>query len=112
MQRSIIATRETIFKRSKLDRLSPWPTINRRRIFFFKSSFPKKYPTNNGSVVPSLVPKYFDFRISIVSEFDNERSTSTLLRLCEIFPPSKIILNVPGCDVNYTKAFPRIYDAE
>src|SRR6476469_5610428 len=112
MQCSIIATRETIFKRSELDRLSPWPTINRRRIFFFPSSSPKKFPMNNGSVVPSLVPKVFRF-----SDIDAYRNSIRTLNvdftpLVRKISAEQIILNLPGCDVNCTKAFPRIYDAE
>ena len=67
---------------------------------------------NNGSVVPSLVPKVFRF-----SDIDAYRNSIRTLNvdftpLVRKISAEQIILNLPGCDVNYTKAFPRIYDAD
>jgi AraC-like DNA-binding protein len=80
--------------------------------FSFQEVLFKKFPMNNGSVVPSLVPKIFRF-----SDIDAYRSSIRTLNvdftpLVRKISAEQIILNLPGCDVNCTKAFPRIYDAE
>lgn len=67
---------------------------------------------NNGPGAPSLVPKIFRF-----SDIDTFRSSIRALSVDftplvhKIFA-EQIILNLPGCDVNYTKSFPRICDAQ
>jgi AraC-like DNA-binding protein len=62
--------------------------------------------------VASLAPKIF--RFADVDEF-----RSSVRQLNVVFTPlvrkisaEQIILNLPGCDVNYTKSFPRIIDAQ
>lgn len=57
-------------------------------------------------------PKVFRF-----SDIDAYRSSIRTLNvdftpLVRKISAEQIILNLPGCDVNYTKSFPRIYDAE
>lgn len=65
-----------------------------------------------GPPVPSLVPK--TYRFADVDEF-----RSSVRQLNVAFTPfarkisaEQTILNLPGCDVNYTKSFPRIIDAQ
>ncbi len=67
---------------------------------------------DNGSPAPTLVPKVFRFT-------DADAFRSSIRNLSVDFTPlvrkitvEQIILNLPGCDVNYTKSFPRIYDAQ
>ena len=62
--------------------------------------------------VAPLAPKIF--RFADVDEF-----RSSVRQLNVVFTPlvrkisaEQIILNLPGCDVNYTKSFPRIIDAQ
>jgi AraC family ethanolamine operon transcriptional activator len=67
---------------------------------------------NNGSPAPSLVPKIFRF-----SDIDAFRSSVRNLNvdftpLVRKIAAEQIILNLPGCDVNYTKSFARITDAQ
>ena len=59
-----------------------------------------------------MAPKIFRF-----SDIDAFRSS--VRNLCVDFTPlvrkiaaEQIILNLPGCDINYTKSFPRIVDAQ
>jgi AraC-like DNA-binding protein len=67
---------------------------------------------NNGSPAPMLVPKIFRF-----DDVDAFRSSVRNLNV-EFTPLARkifaeqTILNLPGCDVNYTKSFPRIIDAQ
>jgi AraC-like DNA-binding protein len=65
----------------------------------------------NRSLAP-LAPKIFRF-----ADIDEFRSSVRHLNV--VFTPlvrkisaEQIILNLPGCDVNYTKSFPRIVDAQ
>jgi AraC-like DNA-binding protein len=67
---------------------------------------------NNGSPAPSLVPKVFRY-----SDVDAFRSSVRNLNvdftpLARKISAEQTILNLPGCDVNYTKSFPRIIDAQ
>jgi AraC-like DNA-binding protein len=67
---------------------------------------------NDNSLAPTLVPKIFRF-----SDVDAFRSSIRNLKveftpLARKVSAEQIILNLPGCDVNYTKSFPRIYDAQ
>jgi AraC-like DNA-binding protein len=66
----------------------------------------------NGSPASPLVPKVFRF-----SDIDAFRSSIRHLNvdftpLVRKISAEQIILNLPGCDVNYTKSFPRIYDVQ
>jgi AraC-like DNA-binding protein len=65
-----------------------------------------------GQVIAPLAPKIF--RFTDVDEF-----RSSVRQLNVVFTPfvrkiaaEQTILNLPGCDVNYTKSFPRIIDAQ
>jgi AraC-like DNA-binding protein len=67
---------------------------------------------SNGSPAPTLVPKVFRFN-------DIDAFRSSVRNLDVDFTPlvrkiaaEQIILNLPGCDVNYTKSFARITDAQ
>jgi hypothetical protein len=56
--------------------------------------------------------RYFDF-----ADIDAFRSSVRSLNvefspLVRAISAEQIILNLPGCDVNYTKSFPRIIDAQ
>jgi AraC-like DNA-binding protein len=67
---------------------------------------------NNISLAPTLAPKIFRFR-----DIDAFRSSVRNLNvdftpLVRTITAEQIILNLPGCDVNYTKSFPRIIDAQ
>src|ERR1700712_4630151 len=67
---------------------------------------------NNGSTAPVLVPKVFRF-----NDIDAFRSSVRNLNvdftpLARKISAEQIILNLPGCDVNFTKSFPRIIDAQ
>jgi AraC-like DNA-binding protein len=66
----------------------------------------------NGSPAPTLVPRIFRF-----SDIDAFRSSIRNLSvdftpLARKISAEQIILSLPGCDVNYTKSFPRIYDVQ
>jgi AraC-like DNA-binding protein len=63
-------------------------------------------------LAPSLVPKIFRF-----TDIDAFRSSVRNLNvdftpLVRTISAEQIVLNLPGCDVNYTKSFPRIIDAQ
>jgi AraC-like DNA-binding protein len=65
-----------------------------------------------GQSITPLAPKIFRF-----ADIDEFRSSVRQLNV--VFTPlvrkisaEQIILNLPGCDVNYTKSFPRIIDAQ
>jgi AraC-like DNA-binding protein len=63
-------------------------------------------------LAPSLAPKIFRF-----TDIDAFRSSVRNLNvdftpLVRTISAEQIILNLPGCDVNYTKSFPRIIDAQ
>ena len=63
-------------------------------------------------LAPILVPKIFRF-----TDIDAFRSSVRNLNvdftpLVRTISAEQIILNLPGCDVNYTKSFPRIIDAQ
>ncbi|CAN7274881.1 helix-turn-helix domain-containing protein [Bradyrhizobium sp. LjRoot220] len=67
---------------------------------------------SNGSPAPTLVPKVFRFN-------DIDAFRSSVRNLDVDFTPlarkisaEQTILNLPGCDVNYTRSFPRIIDAQ
>lgn len=66
----------------------------------------------NDVPAPTLVPRIFRF-----TDIDAFRSSVRGLNV-EITPLARkiyteqSILNLPGCDVNFTKSFPRIYDAQ
>jgi AraC family ethanolamine operon transcriptional activator len=67
---------------------------------------------SNGSPAPTLVPKVFRY-----SDVDAFRSSVRHLNveftpLARKIRAEQVILNLPGCDVNYTKSFPRIIDAQ
>jgi AraC family ethanolamine operon transcriptional activator len=67
---------------------------------------------NNIPLAPTLVPKVFRF-----TDIDAFRSSVRNLNvdftpLVRTIAAEQIILNLPGCDVNYTKSFPRIIDAQ
>ncbi|MBA2402616.1 MAG: AraC family transcriptional regulator [Bradyrhizobium sp.] len=67
---------------------------------------------DNGSPAPTLVPKIFRF-----NDVDAFRSSVRNLNveftpLARKISAEQTILNLPGCDVNYTKSFPRIIDAQ
>jgi AraC-like DNA-binding protein len=67
---------------------------------------------HDAPLAPSLVPKIFRF-----TDIDAFRSSVRNLNvdftpLVRIIAAEQIILNLPGCDVNYTKSFPRIIDAQ
>jgi AraC family ethanolamine operon transcriptional activator len=64
------------------------------------------------SPAPSMAPKIFRF-----SDIDAFRSSVRHLNvdftpLVRKISAEQIILNLPGCDVNFTKSFPRITDAQ
>lgn len=66
----------------------------------------------NDAREPSLTPKIFRF-----SDIDQFRSSVRGLHvdftpLTRTISAEQIILNLGGCDVNFTKSFPRIIDAE
>ena len=67
---------------------------------------------NHGSSASALVPRVFRF-----DDVDAFRSSVRHVNV-EFTPLARkifaeqIILNLPGCDVNYTKSFPRIVDAQ
>jgi AraC-like DNA-binding protein len=66
----------------------------------------------NDAPEPSLTPKIFRF-----SDIDAFRSSVRSLHvdftpLVRTISAEQIILNLGGCDVNFTKSFPRIVDAE
>src|SRR6202022_3773379 len=66
---------------------------------------------HDAPLAPSLVPKIFRF-----TDIDAFRSWVRNLNvdftpLARKISAEQIILNLPGCDVNYTKSFPRIIDA-
>jgi AraC-like DNA-binding protein len=67
---------------------------------------------SNIPLAPTLVPKVFRF-----TDIDAFRSSVRNLNvdftpLVRTISAEQIILNLPGCDVNYTKSFPRIIDAQ
>jgi AraC-like DNA-binding protein len=67
---------------------------------------------NTGSPAPTLVPKIFRF-----DDVDAFRSSVRNLNveftpLARKISAEQVILNLPGCDVNYTRSFPRIIDAK
>jgi AraC-like DNA-binding protein len=67
---------------------------------------------HNTPLAPSLAPKIFRF-----TDIDAFRSSVRNLNvdftpLVRTISAEQIILNLPGCDVNYTKSFPRIIDAQ
>jgi AraC-like DNA-binding protein len=67
---------------------------------------------NNNPLAPTLVPKVFRF-----TDIDAFRSSVRNLHvdvtpLVRTISAEQTILNLPGCDVNYTKSFPRIIDAQ
>jgi AraC family ethanolamine operon transcriptional activator len=67
---------------------------------------------NNVPIAPTLVPKIFRF-----TDIDAFRSSVRNLSvdftpLVRTISAEQVILNLPGCDVNYTKSFPRIIDAQ
>jgi AraC family ethanolamine operon transcriptional activator len=67
---------------------------------------------NTGSPAPALVPKLFRF-----DDVDAFRSSVRNLNvdftpLARKISAEETILNLPDCDVNYTKSFPRIIDAQ
>jgi AraC-like DNA-binding protein len=64
------------------------------------------------ALAPTLAPKIFRF-----GDIDAFRSSVRNLNvdftpLVRTISAEQIILNLPGCDVNYTKSFPRITDAQ
>jgi AraC-like DNA-binding protein len=66
----------------------------------------------NSGPAPTLVPKIFRF-----SDVDAFRSSVRNLNvdftpLARKISAEQIILSLPGCDVNYTKSFPRIIDVQ
>jgi AraC family ethanolamine operon transcriptional activator len=66
---------------------------------------------NDIPLAPTLAPKIFRF-----SDIDAFRSSVRHLDvdftpLARKISAEQIILNLPGCDVNYTRSFPRIIDA-
>jgi AraC family ethanolamine operon transcriptional activator len=65
-----------------------------------------------GSPAPSIVPKIFQY-----TDIDSFRSSVRNLNvdftpLARKISAQQIILNLSGCDVNYTKSFPRITDGQ
>src|ERR1700754_3001411 len=67
---------------------------------------------NDISLATTLAPKIFRF-----TDIDAFRSSVRNLNvdftpLVRTIAAEQIILNLPGCDVNYTKSFPRIIDAQ
>src|ERR1700709_752798 len=67
---------------------------------------------SNEPLAPALAPKVFRF-----TDIDTFRSSVRNLNvdftpLARTISAEQIILNLPGCDVNYTKSFPRITDAQ
>jgi AraC-like DNA-binding protein len=67
---------------------------------------------HNTPLAPSLAPKIFRF-----TDIDAFRSSVRNLNvdftpLVRTIAAEQIILNLPGCDINYTKSFPRITDAQ
>jgi AraC-like DNA-binding protein len=67
---------------------------------------------HNTPLAPGLAPKIFRF-----TDIDAFRSSVRNLNvdftpLVRTISAEQIILNLPGCDVNYTKSFPRIIDAQ
>jgi AraC-like DNA-binding protein len=67
---------------------------------------------NNDHLAPLLAPKIFRFT-------DIDAFRSSVRHLNVDFTPlarkifaEQIILNLPGCDINFTKSFPRIIDAQ
>ena len=66
----------------------------------------------NRDALPSLAPKVFRF-----SDIDHFRSAVRNLAV-EFIPlvrkisAAQIILNLPGCDINFTQSFPRIVEAQ
>jgi AraC-like DNA-binding protein len=67
---------------------------------------------NNIALAPTLAPKIFRF-----TDIDAFRSSVRNLSvdftpLVRTIAAEQVILNLPGCDVNYTKSFPRITDAQ
>jgi AraC-like DNA-binding protein len=67
---------------------------------------------SNIPLAPTLAPKIFRF-----TDIDAFRSSVRNLNvdftpLVRTISAEQIILNLPGCDVNYTKSFPRIIDAQ
>lgn len=66
----------------------------------------------NSSLAPILAPKIFRF-----TDIDAFRSSVRHLDveftpLARRISAEQIILNLPGCDVNYTKSFPRLTDGQ
>ena len=66
----------------------------------------------NGNVAPFSAPKIFRFN-------DIDQFRSSIHNLSVDFTPlarsisaEQIILNLGGCDVNFTKSFPRIIDGQ
>jgi AraC-like DNA-binding protein len=67
---------------------------------------------SNTPVAPTLAPKIFRY-----TDIDAFRSSVRSLNvdftpLVRKISAEQIILNLPGCDVSYTKSFPRIIDAQ
>ena len=66
----------------------------------------------NMPLVQTVAPKIFRF-----TDIDAFRSSVRNLNvdftpLARTISAEQIVLNLPGCDVNYTKSFPRILDAQ
>jgi AraC-like DNA-binding protein len=66
----------------------------------------------NDIALPTLAPKIFRF-----ADIDEFRSSVRNLNveftpLARNISAEQTILNLPGCDVNFTKSFPRIFDAQ
>jgi AraC-like DNA-binding protein len=67
---------------------------------------------NNSSTAPLLVPRVFRF-----DDVDTFRSSIRHLDvdftpLARRISAEQVILGLPGCDINYTRSFPRIVDAQ
>jgi AraC-like DNA-binding protein len=83
--------------------------LAQRRLCFFA---PRIFEMNDDSPAPIAAPKIFRFD-------DVDAFRSSVRNLNVDFTPlvrrifaEQIILSLPGCDVNYTKSFPRIIDAQ
>ncbi len=65
-----------------------------------------------GQSAPPLTPK--TYRFADVDEFRSSvrQLSVTFTPLVRKISAEQTILNLPGCDVNYTKSFPRIIDAQ
>jgi AraC-like DNA-binding protein len=78
------------------------------------SFFSRKYifMDDEKSLAPRLVPKVFRFHD--VDAFRNSirHLDVDFVPLGRKFFAEQMILSLPGCDVNYTRSFPRIFDAQ